>query len=110
MGIMFIQCPSVTNVLLASPFTTRKDVMNRKEIVNSLDNVALWSSLFHGQHAPFLHDEMDSFGWDQPGVRKACWNLLQIILKNHSGAHTCASSAVMKLIFAKIVWGILNKR
>lgn len=86
----------------------KKDVASRTEIVNSLDNVALWSSLFYGQHAPFLHDEMDSFGWNQPGVRKACWNLLQILLKNHSGAHTRTFVAKIKLIICEDCMGGLE--
>lgn len=88
----------------------KKDVASRTEIVNSLDNMALWSSLFYGQHTPFLYDEMDSFGWNQPGVRKACWNLLQILLKNHSGAHTRTFVAKINSLFVKIAWKVLNKR
>lgn len=48
--------------------------------IASLDNAALWTVLHHAQTAPFVPSEIQSFGWDQPGVRKSAWNLLQTLL------------------------------
>lgn len=57
-----------------------------------LDNAALWSALYSGQHAPFVDDDdFESFGWNQPGVRRACWGTLQALLKLHKGSSHCRS-------------------
>ena len=53
-----------------------------------LDNIALWSALYHGQHAPFLDDDFEAFGWNQPGVRRACWTAIQALLRVHKGRLT----------------------
>ncbi|EKM56485.1 uncharacterized protein PHACADRAFT_92839 [Phanerochaete carnosa HHB-10118-sp] len=54
--------------------------------ISPLDNIALWSALYSGQHPPFVQDdEFEAFGWNQPGVRKACWGAVQALLKSHKG-------------------------
>ncbi|KZT68385.1 hypothetical protein DAEQUDRAFT_727954 [Daedalea quercina L-15889] len=48
------------------------------EFVAPFANPALWTLLYHAQTPPFV--EVESFGWNQPGVRRAAWSLLQTTL------------------------------
>lgn len=56
-----------------------------EEFITPLDNVALWTILYHAQAAPFVPAEIQSFGWDQPGVRKSAWSLLQTLITSCKG-------------------------
>ncbi|KAH9932237.1 uncharacterized protein B0H18DRAFT_1083328 [Fomitopsis serialis] len=49
------------------------------EFVAPFANPALWTALYHAQVPPFV--EVESFGWNQPGVRRAAWSLLQTALR-----------------------------
>lgn len=53
-----------------------------EEFVKPIDNIALWSALYYGQLAPFVNDEMEAFGFNQPGVRRSAWAFLFSVLKN----------------------------
>ncbi|KAJ3553232.1 hypothetical protein NM688_g3725 [Phlebia brevispora] len=70
-----------------SKFTQfNEDAKKVDEFVSPLDNLALWSSLYHTQFAPFVQDEIEAFGYNQPGVRKAAWGFAQVLLR------TCKAS------------------
>lgn len=57
-----------------------------EEFLSPLDNIALWSALYSGQHPPFVQDdEFEAFGWSQPGVRRSCWVVIQELLKLFKG-------------------------
>lgn len=62
-----------------------EDTKKVDEFIAPLDNTALWSSLYHGQSAPFVQDEMEAFGYNQPGVRKAAWSFMQVLLRTCKG-------------------------
>ncbi|KAI0715705.1 hypothetical protein C8Q72DRAFT_891767 [Fomitopsis betulina] len=55
----------------------------RADFVTPFANPALWSVLYHAQNAPFV--DVESFGWNQPGVRRAAWSLLQVVLAKCQG-------------------------
>ena len=71
-----------------------EDAKKLEEFIAPLDNLALWSTLYHAQSAPFIQDEVEAFGHNQPGVRKAAWTLLQELLQTYKGssAHFIASN------------------
>ncbi|KAM6492444.1 hypothetical protein JOM56_012168 [Amanita muscaria] len=50
-----------------------------KKIIPLLSNPALWSALYPAEECPFA--ALSSFGFAQPGVRKAAWLLVQDALK-----------------------------
>jgi len=54
-------------------------------LVPLLSNVSTWSSLHHFASSPFAGGE--SFGFQQPSVRKSAWLLLQTMLKGHKGLY-----------------------
>lgn len=56
----------------------------RADFVTPFANPALWSVLYHAQNAPFV--DVESFGWNQPGVRRAAWSLLQVVLAKCQGS------------------------
>ncbi|KAF7796133.1 hypothetical protein EIP86_007306 [Pleurotus ostreatoroseus] len=76
----------VAEWLLTASVQHAEDTKSVDSMIASMDNIALWSSLYHGPSAPFLTDEMEAFGYNQPGVRKAAWALIQVLLQ------TCKSS------------------
>lgn len=51
--------------------------------LSSLANPALWSSLYHGRSPPFVKTE--SFGFEQPVVRRSAWSLLQTLARTCKG-------------------------
>ena len=53
------------------------------DFVAPFANPALWTVLYHAQTPPFV--DVESFGWSQPGVRKAAWSLLQTVLAKCKG-------------------------
>ncbi|KAF9458921.1 hypothetical protein BDZ94DRAFT_1068633 [Collybia nuda] len=53
------------------------------DLIDFFKNAALWSSLHHAEHCPFI--ELESFGFGQPNVRKAGWTLIQTLLQNWKG-------------------------
>lgn len=55
----------------------------RTDFVAPLANPALWTVLHHAQTPPFVN--IESFGWNQPGVRRAAWSLLQTVLAKCKG-------------------------
>ncbi len=56
-----------------------------ESMISPLDNAALWSSLHFAQAVPFLPPEIEGFGWNQPGVRKAAWSFLLCLLRSYKG-------------------------
>lgn len=48
-------------------------------------NPALWTSLYHAETAPFMVD-FESFGWNQPSVRRSAWAMLQTLLQYWKGS------------------------
>lgn len=48
-----------------------------------LANPALWSSLYCGKRPPFVDTE--SFGFEQPVVRRSAWSLLQTLVQRCKG-------------------------
>ena len=48
-----------------------------------LANPALWSSLYCGKTPPFV--ETESFGFEQPVVRRSAWSLLQTLVQKCKG-------------------------
>jgi hypothetical protein len=47
-------------------------------------NPALWTSLHHAETSPLA--DLESFGWNQPVVRKSAWTTLQVLLRYWKGA------------------------
>lgn len=47
--------------------------------IEPLANAALWSSLYYGKTPPFVDTE--SFGFEQPVVRRSAWSLLQTLVQ-----------------------------
>ena len=43
-------------------------------------NSALWTSLHHAESSPIA--DVESFGFNQPVVRRSAWSLLQSLLKH----------------------------
>lgn len=64
---------------------TNANAKGVEEFIAPLDNPVLWSALYHGQSAPFVHDEIEAFGYNQPGVRKAGWSFVQALLQTCKG-------------------------
>ncbi|KAI0790522.1 hypothetical protein C8Q75DRAFT_762281 [Abortiporus biennis] len=64
----------------------RQESKETEEFIVNLDNAAIWSALHPNRTAPFLPAEIESFGWSQPGVRKAAWTFLQTLLQTCKGA------------------------
>ncbi|KAH8102265.1 hypothetical protein BXZ70DRAFT_63905 [Cristinia sonorae] len=56
-----------------------------EDFLTPIDNAALWTTLHHAKAAPFVPAEIQSFGWNQPGVRKSAWVLLQTLLVTCKG-------------------------
>ena len=78
--------PSCIYLLCADAFTRNTDTQTKvEEFIAPLDNIALWSSLYHGQSAPFIGDELEAFGYNQPAVRRAGWVFLQGLLRSCRG-------------------------
>lgn len=52
-----------------------------------LNNPALWTSLQHNRTPPKSADvgDLESFGYAQPGVRRAAWAVLQILIQRGRG-------------------------
>jgi hypothetical protein len=50
-----------------------------------LNNPVLWSALHHAQDAPFVHDHVPAFGFNQPSVRRAAWLFLAPIVRDSQG-------------------------
>ncbi|RDB18704.1 E3 ubiquitin-protein ligase listerin [Hypsizygus marmoreus] len=50
-------------------------------MIDFFKNPALWSSLYHAEHCPFV-EIVESFGYAQPSVRKGAWGLLQTLLES----------------------------
>ncbi|TCD68845.1 hypothetical protein EIP91_009559 [Steccherinum ochraceum] len=57
-----------------------QDEKQIEEFISPLDNPALWTALHSSQNAPFVTAEIQSFGWNQPGVRKSAWSLIETIM------------------------------
>lgn len=58
------------------------------EFVALLSNLGMWSALHHSQTPPFV--DIEGFGFNQPGVRKAAWSLLQTVLHTNKGKNQCS--------------------
>ena len=86
-------------VLSAAQSHIGQDEAALTAFLKPLDNVALWSALYHAQHAPFLEDDFDAFGWNQPGVRRACWNSVQALLRIHKGLSQFGFVEDLQLMF-----------
>ncbi|KAI0747035.1 hypothetical protein C8Q80DRAFT_1178930 [Daedaleopsis nitida] len=56
---------------------------NVDDLLSTLANPALWSSLYHGRSPPFV--DAESFGFEQPVVRRSAWSLLQTLLQTCQG-------------------------
>ncbi|KAI0341369.1 hypothetical protein BDW22DRAFT_1358876 [Trametopsis cervina] len=55
------------------------------EFIKPLDNLALWSALYHGQDAPFAPEAAQAFGFAQPGVNRAAWAFLLAVIQKCGG-------------------------
>ncbi|KAI0698055.1 hypothetical protein C8T65DRAFT_661197 [Cerioporus squamosus] len=66
-----------------------------------LGNPALWSSLYHGKSPPFV--DTQSFGYEQPPVRRAAWSLLQTLLQRCKG-HMDALLPVLSTAVLRSAW------
>ncbi len=60
----------------------RNDGKKLEEFVRPLENPLLWSTLYHAQHAPFVHEDVQALGYGQPAVRRAAWSFLTFIVSN----------------------------
>ena len=56
---------------------------SRDEFLAAFANPALWSSLYCGKNPPFV--EAESFGYEQPVVRRSAWSLLQLLVQKCKG-------------------------
>ena len=54
-------------------------ITSHDEWLSAFANPALWTSLYPGKTPPFVDTE--SFGFEQPVVRKSAWNLLQLLVQ-----------------------------
>ncbi|KAH9835414.1 uncharacterized protein C8Q71DRAFT_765758 [Rhodofomes roseus] len=66
-------------VWMLSAIVEGKPEIMTSEFLAPFANPALWTLLYHAQNPPFV--EVESFGWIQPGVRRAAWSLLQSVLE-----------------------------
>ncbi|RDX54789.1 hypothetical protein OH76DRAFT_1398200 [Lentinus brumalis] len=66
-----------------------------------LANPALWSSLYHGKSPPFV--DTQSFGYEQPPVRRAAWSLLQTLIQKCKG-HMHALLPVLSTAVLRSAW------
>ncbi|GJE86513.1 hypothetical protein PsYK624_025930 [Phanerochaete sordida] len=72
--------------MLGAQLQLSQDEKAAEEFIGPLENIALWTALYSGQHPPFIHDdEFEAFGWNQPGVRRACWAAVQALLRTYKG-------------------------
>lgn len=56
-----------------------------QDMAVSLSNPLFWTVLHIGQHPSFVDDDgMDGFGFGQPSVRRAGWNIVSTLLRCHS--------------------------
>lgn len=69
----------------ASDVEQGKLLDNADEFLSTLANPALWSSLYHGRSPPFV--DAESFGFEQPVVRRSAWSLLQTLLQTCQGTY-----------------------
>ena len=58
-------------------------ITSHDEWLSAFANPALWTSLYPGKTPPFVDTE--SFGFEQPVVRKSAWNLLQLLVQKCKG-------------------------
>ena len=69
------------HLVYSNTISLSKDTRSSLEdILPLLSQPSLWSSLSHTESSPL--GEGESFGWGQPGVRKAAWGLVRSLLKN----------------------------
>jgi hypothetical protein len=54
-----------------------------EDLTSILSDASLWSCLSSDDKSPFTGGE--SFGFEQAGVRKSTWWLLQSLIKSHKG-------------------------
>jgi hypothetical protein len=72
--------------LETSTKTTATDTSS--DLLNLLKNPVLWSSLYYAAQCPFANSwDGESFGFAQPGVRKAAWALVGTLLKTWKGSY-----------------------
>ncbi len=57
-----------------------------EDLLTFFSNPALWTALHPAETSPWM--EVESFGWNQPNVRKAGWSLLQVLINSHKGSPT----------------------
>ncbi|OCH91295.1 hypothetical protein OBBRIDRAFT_887096 [Obba rivulosa] len=51
----------------------------KPEDFRPFNNAVLWSALYHAKTPPFIR--IEAFGFNQPGVRRAAWALVQTLLR-----------------------------
>ncbi|EJF63887.1 hypothetical protein DICSQDRAFT_145362 [Dichomitus squalens LYAD-421 SS1] len=73
--------PSKTDERAEAKTTASVNEAEEKEdaFFEPLANPALWSSLYYGKVPPFVDSE--SFGFEQPVVRRSAWSLLQTLVQ-----------------------------
>ncbi|KAI0945042.1 hypothetical protein AcV7_001681 [Taiwanofungus camphoratus] len=64
-------------------YTELQEVYMPDEFLKPFSNPALWSSLYHARMPPFV--QVESFGFNQPGLRSSAWSLLQTLLRTCKG-------------------------
>ena len=55
------------------------------KFIAPFENQELWSALYHAQFAPFLHDDVEALGYNQPVVRRTAWSFVQSLLRSCKG-------------------------
>ncbi|KAG2132698.1 uncharacterized protein EDB93DRAFT_1323055 [Suillus bovinus] len=62
-------------------------IMSLDDLSGLLSNPLFWTSLYCGEHAPWIPDpEIHGLGHGQPQVRQATWALLSLLLQRYRGA------------------------
>lgn len=60
----------------------RNEEAKLADFIRPLGHPALWTALCHAQRAPFAPDDVESFGFNQPGVRRSAWAFLLAVVQN----------------------------
>lgn len=90
-------------VLIFWPGHSIKSQETSESSDNIYANPALWTSLNIRPRSPWLEEsDIESFGYAQPGVRKAAWGLVLALLNSAEGIkyhiHRCFESTKLKMV------------
>ena len=91
-GKIFLPSPLLPICITTDRLSTETRAKSIKEssiddIMDLFCNPALWTSLHHAESSSFV--DLESFGWNQPAVRKSAWTTLRCLLQHWKGKHSC---------------------